>query len=150
MNPVVQVLYVRISSVMYLSKKEFFSITKIYFVFLFVCFSLSFVLLMLFKNIIFSFIFHVPATRAGAVLLPLALTLPVLVLANWFVTVGLLGRGRTPEWRNVIVSGPALSICVAIALYHFLPAEVVIAYSVLGAELAVLTFGYLAWRNTWQ
>jgi polysaccharide transporter, PST family len=150
MNPVVQVLYVRISSIVNISRTEFLSVTRSYFVLLFACFALGCVLLVIFRNIIFNLVFHVSDAGAGAVLVPLVLTLPVLVLAHWCVTLGLLGRGRRREWRNVIVSGPIISICAAAVLYPLLSTEVAIAYSVLAAELGILTFGYRKWIQAWQ
>jgi PST family polysaccharide transporter len=73
MNPVVQVLYVRISSIQKLSKAEFYSVTKLYFVLLFLCFLLGLFLLLLLKDFIFNLMFHVPGSRASAVLIPLAI-----------------------------------------------------------------------------
>jgi O-antigen/teichoic acid export membrane protein len=147
MNPVVQVLYVHISSIVNISRAEFLSVTKVYFVLLFICFALGCAVVIVFRNLIFSFLFHV--SDAGAVLVPLLLTLPVLVLAHWCVTVGLLGRGRRREWRNGIISGPIVSICVAAALYPLLSTEVAVAYSVLAAELGILIFGYMNWKQAW-
>jgi O-antigen/teichoic acid export membrane protein len=149
MNPVVQVLYVHISSIVNISRAEFLSVTKVYFVLLFICFALGCAVVIVFRNLIFSFLFHVSDAGAGAVLVPLLLTLPVLVLAHWCVTVGLLGRGRRREWRNGIISGPIVSICVAAALYPLLSTEVAVAYSVLAAELGILIFGYMNWKQAW-
>lgn len=155
MGPLVQIAYSRISSYTEISKVEFFNVTRMPFLaltFLMTAASLS---LYLFRDFVFVDLMHTPEVAQSAALPLLALTLPILALAHWLVTVGLLARGFHHTWSLVIISGFISGLFYGGMMYalrseQVLQPQILVSGSVLITEAAVLLVGYYMWGKTWR
>ncbi len=150
LSPVVQVIYVRISAFHHLTQHEFFAVTLKPFLMLLGLVSGLVMLILLEEKFIFERILHVSLAEVRGVVFLLALTLPVLVLAHWIVTVGLLARGLRRKWMVAIFVGPIIGLALPFMLLGRMSPQNLVALLVLSIEAMILVVGYSAWKRSWQ
>ncbi|MGB5948800.1 MAG: oligosaccharide flippase family protein [Parvibaculum sp.] len=150
MGPVVQVLYARISSYRQISRAQYMDVTFWPFSILFAFICAATFLIIAGSPYFFDELMKIPFEQIRLVLPALALTLPTLALAHWFVTVGLLARGKRTEWMIVILCGPAVGLLSGGALIGHAVAQDVVAVAVSATELTILMIGYFVWRKSWR